>query len=364
MKKLRIGIIGTGAIANNVHIPGYLRLADQDVEITALCDIDPNALETTFETHPTLKDLPAYIKFSEMLRKEKLDAVSVCTPNNAHMPATVAALKAGLHVLCEKPIAKTAKEAEAMVRAAKRSKRKLQIGQHQRFQVAAQAVKRAIDAGMLGEIYYARAHAIRRREIPARDTFLIKDLAGGGPMYDIGVHMLDMALWLMDFPKPVTASGVTDRKFGHKSGVIGTWGQWDPKMFEVEDFAVAFVRFDNGATMSLEASFASNIERPLMNVWLLGTEGGCDVRQTKVFTEEAGTLWDRSPYGLPKVRNYHVELAAFVDALLQKEPVPVPGEQAVITQKILDAIYASAEKGSPPAAIGPAVGTGVPSATG
>ena len=342
MKKLRVALIGSGGIANICHVPGYLEVRDR-VEIVALCDIRPEALENTQARWDL--DVPCYARYADMLKKEKIDAVSVCTPNSVHKSATIAALKAGCHVLCEKPIATSAKDAQAMVDAAKKAKRKLMIGQSGRFSSGPQAIRRAVDAGMLGNVYYARAHAIRRREIPARDTFLKKGLAGGGPMYDIGVHMLDMALWLMDFPKPVTASGVTDRKFGHKSGVIGTWGQWDPKQFEVEDFAVAFVRFEDGATLSLEASFASNIERPLMNVWLLGTEGGCDVRQTKVFTEEAGTLWDRSPYGLPKVRNYHVELAAFVDALLQKKPVPVPGEQAVITQKILDAIYASAEKG-------------------
>jgi predicted dehydrogenase len=262
-----------------------------------------------------------------------------------HKPATVAALRAGCHVLCEKPIATSARDAQAMVDAAKKAKKKLMIGQSGRFNSGAQAMRRAVDAGMLGDVYYARAHAIRRREIPARDTFLKKSLSGGGPMYDIGVHMLDLALWLMDFPTPVTASGVTQCKFGRKKGVIGTWGQWNPKEFEVEDFAAAFIRFANGTTLSLEASFASNIAEPLMNVWLLGTQGGCDCSGQKVFTEEAGTLWDRAPYGLPKARAYHVELAAFVDAVREKKPVPVPGEQAVITQKILDAVYASAAKG-------------------
>ena len=349
MKKLRIGIIGTGSIANNVHIPGYLRLADRDVEIAALCDIDPDALKTTFETHPTLKDRPTYVKFNEMLRKEKLDAVSVCTPNNAHMPATVAALKAGVHVLCEKPIAKTAKEAEAMVKAAKQSKRKLQIGQHQRFQIASQAVKRGIDAGMLGDIYYARAHALRRRGVPAWGNFISKEIQGGGPMVDIGVHILDLCLYLMGFPKPVSATGCSCTKFGKRKGVIGLMGSWDPKDYTVEDFAAGFVRFEGGATLTLEASFAANIEKPVFQAWLMGTKGGAEVFPPKLFSEEAGTLWDRIPYGLPEPRIKHPahcrEIELFIEAIRKDKPVPVPGEECLITQKIIDAIYKSAETG-------------------
>ncbi len=342
MKKLRAALIGSGGIANICHVPGYLNLPGR-VEIVALCDIRPEAIENTCARHDL--DVPAYADFRTMLRKEKIDVVSVCTPNSVHKRATIAALNAKCHVLCEKPIATNARDARAMCAAAKKNRRKLMIGQSGRYHANAQAIKRAVDAGYLGNIYYARAHAIRRREIPAKDTFLKMALSGGGPMYDIGVHMLDLALWQMGFPKPVAASGVTARKFGHKRGVIGTWGQWDPKMFEVEDFAVAFVRFANGATLTLETSFASNIDRMVMNVWLLGEKGGADVRTGKIFTEDAGSLWDRTPYGLPKMKTYLAEVEAFVDAIQKNKPVPVPGEEAVLTQTILDAVYKSAESG-------------------
>ena len=341
MRKIRAALIGSGGIANIAHVPGYLALKDRGAEIVALCDIRPEALERTQKRHDL--DVPGYADYREMLRKEKIDVVSVCTPNSVHKAPTIAALRAGCHVLCEKPISTSARDARAMCAAAKKNRRKLMIGQSGRYHANAQAIKRAVDAGMLGNIYYARAHAIRRREIPARDTFLKKDLAGGGPMYDIGVHMLDLALWQMGFPRPVSASGVTARKFGHKRGVIGTWGQWDPKMFEVEDFAVAFVRFANAATLSLETSFASNIDRMVMNVWLLGDAGGADVSAGKLFTEQAGTLWDKTPYGLPKMRAYLAELEAFVDAVQNNKPVPVPGEEALLTQTILDAVYKSAK---------------------
>ena len=347
MKKLRVGIIGTGSIANNVHIPGYLRLADRGVEIAALCDILPKALTDTLALHNL--DVPTYADFRKMLAKEKLDLVGVCTPNNAHMPATVAALKAGCHVLCEKPIAKTAAEAKKMVDAAKKHRRKLQIGQHQRFQVKSQAVKRAIDAGMLGDIYFARAHALRRRGIPGWGNFISKDVQGGGPLVDIGVHILDLTLFLMGFPKPVTVAGCAYTKFGKKKGVLGLMGQWDVKKYTVEDFAAGFIRFENGATMLLEASFAANIEDDVFDAWLLGTKGGADVFKPEIYTEDAGTLLDATAYGLPTPRIKHPahcrEIELFVEAVQKNTPVPVPGEECLITQKILDGIYKSAEIG-------------------
>jgi predicted dehydrogenase len=350
MKKLRIGIIGTGGIANQVHIPGYLRLADRDVEIAALCDIKPEALKSTLEKQPLAKDIPTYARFSDMLRGEKLDAVSVCTPNNAHRPATIAALEAGCDVLCEKPIAKTAKEAEAMVKAARRTRRKLQIGQHQRFQIQSQAVKRAIDAGMLGEIYYARAQSLRRREVPGWGNFISKEIQGGGPMVDIGVHILDLCLFLMGFPKPLSVTGCAYTKFGRRKDLVNLWGNWDPKDYTVEDFAAGFVRFANGATLTIEASFAANVEKPVFQASLLGTEGGAEVFPPKIFSEEAGTLWDRTPYGLEPPRDqkhpaHFREIELFIEAICENKPVPVPGEECLITQKIIDAIYKSAETG-------------------
>lgn len=343
MKKIRAALIGSGGIANICHVPGYLALKDKNVEIVALCDIKPDALVRTQKRYDL--DVPTYADYREMLKKEEIDVVSVCTHNAAHKKLTIAALNAGAHVLCEKPIATSAAEARAMIAAAKKNNRQLMIGQSGRFQAKARAVKRAVDAGQLGEIYYARAHAIRRREIPASDTFIRKEMSGGGPMYDIGVHMLDLALWQMGFPKPVSASGTVCTKFGNRKGVIGTWGQWDPNRFDVEDFAVGFIRFENGATLILEASFAGNIDKPVMNVWLMGTEGGADVGEGRILTEQAGTIWDRNPYGLARMEHYLVEVAEFVDAVRRGKPVPVPADEALKTQTILDAIYKSAETG-------------------
>jgi len=346
MKKIRVGIIGTGDIANLVHIPAYLKLKDRGVEIAALCDIKPSALERAHKDHAL--DVPTWSDYRKMLAEAKIDVVSVCTPNCMHMPATVAALRAGKHVLCEKPIARSAREARAMVAASRKYRRKLMIGQQWRWHDKAQVVRRAIDAGYLGEIYYARAHALRRRGIPGWGNFISKEVQGGGPMVDIGVHILDLMLYLMDFPKPVSASGCAYTKFGRKKGVIGLLGAWDTQKFTVEDFAAGFVRFASGATLTIEASFAANIADSVFNAWLLGTRGGVDVMGPKLFTEDAGTLWDRQAFGLSEKKGFPAhdrEVELFIEAVQKDKPVPVPGEQALITQKIIDAIYLSAQTG-------------------
>jgi len=346
MKKIRVGIIGTGDIANICHIPAYLKLKNRGVEVVALCDVKPAALERTRRQQGL--DLPTWNDYRKMLAEAEIDVVSVCTPNFMHMPATVAALKAGKHVLCEKPIARNAREAGAMVAAAKKYRRKLMIGQQWRWHDKAQVLRRAIDSGALGDIYYVRGHSLRRRGIPGWGNFIDKEVQGGGPMVDIGVHILDLMLYLMDFPKPVTASGCTYTHFGRKKGVIGLMGQWDPKKFTVEDFAAGFVRFANGATLTLEASFAANIADSVFNAWFLGTRGGADLMDSRLFTEEAGTLWDRQAFGLVEKKGYTQhdrEIELFIEAVRKDKPVPVPGEQALITQKIIDGIYASAETG-------------------
>jgi len=344
MKKFRVGIIGCGGIANVAHIPGYQALAEKGVEIAGLCDIRPEALKNTLKKYPM--DVPTYDRFGKMLKDKTIDAVSVCTPNNAHEPATVASLRAGKHVLCEKPIARTLGEGRRMAAAAKRCRRKLMIAQNNRWGAPQQAVKRAVDAGYLGEIYYARAQCLRRREIPGWGNFISKEIQGGGPMVDVGVHILDLTLYLMGFPKPVSVSGCAYTKFGNRTGVIGLWGQWDPKKYTVEDWSAGFVRFASGASLTIEASFAANIEKPTFDAWLLGTKGGAQVREGRIFTEEAGTLWDRHPHGLPeKVNTYHREIELFVETVREGKPVPVPAEEALITQSIIDAIYKSAEIG-------------------
>jgi predicted dehydrogenase len=341
--ELGIGIIGSGGIARTAHMPGYVACAKQGVKILACADISAETAKKAADEF----DVPhVFTDYKKLLEMDEIDAVSICTPNYLHMQPTIDALEAGKHVLVEKPLAMNASEGKAMVEAGRRSGKKLQVGFMTRFQSSAQALKRFIDAGEMGEIYFARAQAMRRRGIPGWGVFTQKDKQGGGPLIDIGVHILDLTLWLMGHPTPTYCSGQTYAKFGHREGIVGLLGQWDPKTFTVEDFAAALVRFDNGATLVLESAFVANQEqRDHFNTELFGTEGGCSYNPCKMFFEKHRTLIDASPAYLPQVKAHEEEVKAFVNAILEDTPVPVTGEQGLMTTQIIDAIYRSSEAG-------------------
>lgn len=339
-KPLRIGIIGVGGIAQGAHIPGYKELGDQ-VKLVACADVN---VERARQVAERFGIDTAYEDYREMLEKEELDAVSVCTPNKFHAPATVAALEAGCHVLCEKPPALSAAEARLMVDTAAQVGKVLTFGLHYRFTTEVRAAKRLIDGGELGHIYAARVDAIRRRGIPGWGVFTNKELQGGGPVIDIGVHMLDTCLYLMGYPRPVQVLAKTYQEIGNRPGV-GAMGQWDWENFEVEDLAMAMIKFDNGATILLESSFAQNVDvMERMNVRLSGREGGINLFPLKVSKEMHGGLYDATPAWLPRVDRPHAEsVKHFVAACRgEHEPMVLP-QEAVRLQQILDAIYASAD---------------------
>lgn len=338
-----IGIIGSGGIARYAHLPGYKASADLGVRVVACADASEETARKTADEF----DIPhVYTDYQEMLRRDDIHAVSVCTPNYLHMQPTIDALECGKHVLCEKPMAMNATEGQAMVEAARRTGKKLQIGFQTRFNASAQALKRFVDAGEMGDIYFARAQAMRRRGIPGWGVFTQKDKQGGGPLIDIGVHILDLTLWLMGHPKPTYCSGQTYAKFGPREGVLGLLGQWDPKIFSVEDFAVGLVRFENGATLVLESAFCANQEqRDVFNTELYGSEGGASYNPCKMFFERHQTLIDASPAFLPQVKPHEEEVKAFCRALAEDTPVPVTAEEALMTTQIIDAIYRSSEEG-------------------
>jgi predicted dehydrogenase len=348
MTSIGIGLIGCGGIANNAHLPALKKLADEGlVRIVAVCDIVEERAKEAAEKYGASH---VFTDYREMLKLTDLDAVDVCTPNYMHNPPVVDAFAAGKHVICEKPIGRNAVEGQEMVDAARKAGKKLQIALNVRFNSGPQAVKRFIDDGKLGDIYYARAHALRRRGIPGWGVFTQKDKQGGGPLIDIGVHILDLTLWLMGYPKPVSVTGMTYAKFGPREGVLGLLGQWDPKTFTVEDFAVGFVRFENGATLTLESSFAANLEQDQFQTSVFGTEGGVlldpfNNAHTKLLREESGALTDTSLAFLPNLNSYEEELRGFVKAVADDTPVPVSGEQGLMVTRILDGIYESAETG-------------------
>ena len=280
-----------------------------------------------------------------MLEKVELDAVSVCVPNKFHAEATIAALEAGCHVLCEKPPAMTVEEARIDGKTAKSQGNILTYGFHYRYRAEVETAKAFIDGGELGDIYSARVHAIRRRGIPGWGVFTNKELQGGGPLIDIGVHMLDTALYLMGYPEPAVVLGKTHQRVGTRKGV-GLLGEWDYENYTVEDMAVGMVTFKNGATLTLEAAFAANVEKDdTMQVSLMGDKGGADIFPLKIFQEKHNTLVDITPVYLPKVDGHQREISQFVDCCLAGiQPLSTP-EQGLIIQRIVNAIYESAETG-------------------
>ncbi len=341
-KKVRIGVIGTGGIANGAHLPGYSLIPD-DCEIYAICDIDPVALKRTQEKYNAKHTFEDYRKLLEL---DEIDGVSVCTPNYVHFQPTIDALKAGKHVLCEKPIAMNAKQGEEMVKTARKAGKFLQIGYNSRFAPTNQAIKRFIDAGEIGEVYYARAQSLRQRGIPGWGVFIDKEKQGGGPLIDIGVHVLDLTLWMMGHPKPVAASGVTYQKFGKRDDIVGFMGQWDHTKFTVEDFASALIRFENGASIVLESSFVANLKQEEHNVTLLGTEGGAECYPPSITQERHRSLFSFEPK-VPNsnINTHHAEMKAFVECIRDNKEPLVTGEHGLMVAKIMDAIYKSSDEG-------------------
>lgn len=347
MKKLGIGIIGSGGIAQSCHMPGYASIPDK-CEILAVCDADPEVAKAAAEKFGVGKVLTEY---HELLSMPEIDAVSIATPNAFHKQPTIDALRAGKHVLCEKPMAMNGAECREMMAAEKESGKVLQIALQWRFGGAVRFMKDFIDKGHMGDIYYARAMALRRRGVPGWGVFIDKEKQGGGPLIDIGVHILDLTLYLMDNPKPVSASGITYQKMGRDPKYFNPWGEYDRDKFTVEDFAVGFIRFDNGATVTLESSFMSNIEREFFGCHLFGTEAGAlldlfTAKPVTIYNEVDQQLFDMVPQNIPAVKSMHTdEVVAFVDAILEGKSSPVPSEQAMALNAVFDALYKSSETG-------------------
>lgn len=338
---LRVGLIGAGGIARGVHIPNYLKCGDK-VEIVSISDV---VIEKAEECAEEFSIPHVFSDYHAMLQDVELDAISVCTPNKFHAAATLAALKAGCHVLCEKPPAMTPVEAGEMAQAANEAGKILTYGFHYRHAPEVETLKRFVDGGELGNIYAARVQAVRRRGIPGWGVFTNKELQGGGPLIDIGVHMLDTALYLMGYPQPDTVLGVTYQNLGTRQGV-GLMGDWDWENFSVEDMARGMITFKNGASIILETAFAANVEKhDVMNVSLMGDQGGADVFPLKIYQEKYDTLVDTTPSHLPKKGYHELELERFVDCCLSGEqPLSTP-EQGYYLQQIINAIYQSAESG-------------------
>jgi predicted dehydrogenase len=333
--KLGIGIIGTGGISNS-HADGYLRLGDK-VKLIAVADIIRDKAEAGAKRWGVEHVFEDYHALLEM---EQIDAVSVCTYNAAHCQPTVDALKAGKHVLVEKPMAVNAQEAYRMATAAEESGKILMVAMKWRFRPEVLAARQAVEAGLLGDIYYAEAIGWQQRGIPG-GTFIKKETAGGGAFMDNGVYTLDTILYIMGHPKPLTVSAAVDAYFGKR-----TDGSWEPKDFTVEDFGVGFVRLEGGIALFFGHAWAINFEE-YWKMRIAGTEGGIELTPLKIFHGGYGDLQDVTPKKLPpgSIEIWY-EVAQFVDAIIEDKPSPVPGDKFLYTNIIFDGLFESARLGS------------------
>ena len=349
MKKWRVGIIGIGGIFKGSHIWEYLE--DERLEVVALCDIiEERATEIRDKYFP---NAAVYTDFRELLKDETIDSVDICTPNYLHSIIAVAAFEAGKHVFCEKPDAVNVEEVLKMNRAAEKAGKTLMIMRNNRFSPASQYAKKYIESGAMGDIYCGRSGWQRRRGIPGKGGwFTTKAQSGGGPLIDLGVHMIDLAIWLMGSPKPVTVTGSTYCKFADSDTSDSVNSDFGDKVsggtFDVEDLAMGTIRFDNGAQLQIEFSWASNIKQENRFVELRGTKSGLTWRDgdVEVFTEMHGQGCDIHPSNLQPEKKEHVlNLINFYDVVIDgKEPVFKP-QQGIDMIKILCAIYKSAETG-------------------
>lgn len=355
LSEVKVGIIGCGGIAGGKHLPGLSKV--NEAKMVAFCDIVEDRAAAAAQKYG-VKGATVYKDYRAMLDTEKLDVVHVCTPNISHSEITVAALEAGCHVMCEKPMAKTAEGARKMVEAYKRTGKKLTIGYQNRFRTDSQYLKRCCDQGMLGDIYFAKAHALRRRAVPTWGVFLDEEAQGGGPLIDIGTHALDLTLWMMNNYEPEYAVGTAYHKLGSREGSANPWGPWDPKKFTVEDSAFGFIRFKNGATVYLESSWALNVRKSGEAICTLcGTEAGADMwdglwingeRFGNMYVEQAqldaGSVDFFSGHGSNPAE---LEASTWINAVLNDtDPVVMP-EQALVVTEILEAIYTSNKTGQP-----------------
>jgi predicted dehydrogenase len=343
MSKLKVGIIGVGGIAGS-HLPGWA--ASEHAELVAGSDVNPDVLKSWGEKQGITKLVNDP---QDLINDPDIDIIDVCTPNNYHAPLSIAALNAGKHVICEKPLAPNPDLIKDMIAARDKSGKELMTAQHFRFSGKSKAMKAEIDKGILGDIYHARSWMLRRSGAPTRPGFIMKEHSSGGPCIDIGVHILDLTLWFMGNPKPVSVTGVARAEIAHQEGAF-SGGSAIPKEFDVEDFAAAFVRFETGATLILEVSWLlhHDIRGEDMQMWLYGTKGGSHWPKCEIYNTDNETKQHYNTT-LQNTRDqleaHAQECVEFAQAIAEGKPSPVQAEQSMQVMAILDAIYKSQAAG-------------------
>ncbi len=338
----KIAVIGAGWAARIAHLPAY---AANRITPVAIADLNADIANAEAKKHGIPQ---VYSDWLEMVEKERPDAVSVCVPNVYHRELVLGCLEAGAHVLCEKPLAISVAEAKEMFAAAKSAGKALMAAQNWRWNENSRAIRRIIDSGDMGEIYYGEATALRRMGIPAWGLFHYKQHSHGGAMLDVGVHMLDLAIYLMNNPAPVRVSSHMASKFGQRPEIAKQFrNAWDPAKFDVEDFAVALVHFDNGASLLLRTSWATHIDAEQFSVRIVGTEAGATTIPPMIYRNHAGIPVDEKLQVAPAdwTASYTREIRHWLDVIAGKAEQLVRPEETLNVQRIIDAAYRSAEEG-------------------
>lgn len=347
MTKLNVGVIGAGSISA-MHLQSYEK--NQRVHLYAVCDLNEDRAKTKASAYGAKK---VYTDYHELLADPMVDAVSICTWNNSHADIAIAALDAGKHVLVEKPLCKTVAEALQVQEAVNRSGKLLQVGFVRRYATTTKLVKQFIDAGAIGEIYYAKASCLRRLGNPG-GWFADKERSGGGPLIDLGVHIIDLCWYLMGKPKVKSVSGNTYNKLGNRSNVNNLSfyqaSDYDPNTNSVEDLANAIIRFENGASILVDVSFTLHAKEDEISVKLYGDKGGVEIEpELFLVTEKHNTILNVTPQvdnlKFDFVEGFQNEIDHFVLSCFGEKPALSPVEDGLEIMKILNAVYESAEKG-------------------
>ncbi len=331
-RKLRVGLIGVGNIAQGEHLPAWQRIPQ--AQVIAAADVSVSALKQVSERFGIQK---TYYDWQEMLKEVPLDVVDICTPNQWHPIIAREALSRGIHVLCEKPLATSSAAVLELKQLAEKNKRIIMTAHHLRFRPSTIALQHTMKHGRIGNIYYLRAQWLRRRMLPPSPTFIHRELSGGGAIWDIGVHVLDLAYYLLGCPRPLSVSAQIDCYLANRPDLGSIWGDWDRQKMDVDDFAIGWIRFENGTSLCLETSWlAFQPDAEIVRLQGYGTQGGflwpegiiCGETEQIPWTTYIGCESDKLAY--------INEVKAFVEAILENKPSPVPLEQTHTVIRILE----------------------------
>lgn len=339
-EKLKVGVVGLGAICTQHHLP-YWR-SSPICELAAVCDLNADRLAKVSKEFGVET---CHTHWQDLVADPKIDIVDIAGPNEIHAPVAIAALEANKHVFCEKPMATNSVDAARMLHLSAQNGRKLQINHHFRMQRQVRELSTYDSGAYLGRTYFAHARWHRRRRVPVSPTFLSRALAAGGPMLDLGVHVIDLAMLWMGFPQPVSVSASMGTHLGRSPGLGGDWGDWNPADFEVEDFGCALYRFDNGATLFVETSWLGFHNKP--EEWfvrVLGNKAGLHWPEGLVVSESQKTPTDLrlASDAEPNSEPYRKSIHQFAEAIVSGKPVPIPPEQSLVVVRMVEAAYVSA----------------------